>query len=115
MFYFYLRFGVGLIGIQSENETIKLNPGPNHLMKTTDICFFMSNTDEEETSFAFTNIRSDSIPNEEIEMIGNNKIFNNDVKTIRERFFSKFSTLPSAQEQQPFIEKSSKVSFLKSR
>ena len=102
-----------MIGIKSETETIKLNPGPNYLMKQIDICFFMSNADEEETSFGSTEINSDSNPNEELENYGNNKIFNNNGKNINEIFFSRFSSIPFSQEKTPFVEKSSKVLFLK--
>lgn len=35
-------------------DTILLNPGPRHIMKKTDICFYMSITKEENSSFVAT-------------------------------------------------------------
>ena len=49
--FFYSRFGVSLIGVQQElpDATIQLNPGPRHIMKKSDICFYMNITKEENT------------------------------------------------------------------
>ena len=47
------RYGVALVGVQSENEStteIKLNPGPNYVMKSSDVCFYMSISKEENSS-----------------------------------------------------------------
>lgn len=46
-----LRFGVSLVAVQQnmEDSTIQLNPGPRHIMKQSDICFYMNITKEENT------------------------------------------------------------------
>lgn len=44
---------MALVGIQSSDEpftSIKLNAGPNYIMKQTDICFYMSIAKEENSS-----------------------------------------------------------------
>ena len=45
------RFGVSLVGVQQDlpDATIQLNPGPRHIMKKSDICFYMNITKEENT------------------------------------------------------------------
>ena len=54
------RYGVALVGVRPAElpefyeETILLNPGPRHIMKKTDICFYMSITKEENSSFVAT-------------------------------------------------------------
>nr|XP_022326621.1 potassium channel subfamily T member 2-like isoform X12 [Crassostrea virginica] len=50
-FHAHRRFGVSLVGVQQniEDSTIQLNPGPRHIMKTDDICFYMNITKEENT------------------------------------------------------------------
>lgn len=62
---------MGLIGIQPENEQIKINPGPNYIMKASDICFYMSITKEENSSLliaATTANASNIIPDEELNL-----------------------------------------------
>ena len=46
---------MALIGVLEENknnqfEFIKLNPGPNYIMKATDICYYMNIFKEENSS-----------------------------------------------------------------
>lgn len=36
-------------------ETILLNPGPRHIMKATDTCYYMSITKEENSAFVVAN------------------------------------------------------------
>ncbi|KAK3087261.1 hypothetical protein FSP39_003776 [Pinctada imbricata] len=50
-FHAHRRFGVSLVGVQQDipDSTIQLNPGPRHIMKKTDICFYMNITKEENT------------------------------------------------------------------
>lgn len=46
------RFGVSLVGLQQsdiKDSTIQLNPGPRHIMKKTDVCFYLNITKEENT------------------------------------------------------------------
>ena len=52
-FFVFSRYGVSLVGIQQDvpGSTIQLNPGPRHIMKCTDLCFYMSVTKEENSAF----------------------------------------------------------------
>ncbi|XP_042729661.1 potassium channel subfamily T member 2 isoform X2 [Lagopus leucura] len=46
------RFGVCLIGVRKEdNKNILLNPGPRYIMSSTDICFYINITKEENSAF----------------------------------------------------------------
>lgn len=56
--YFYsFRYGVALVGVRPAElpefyeETILLNPGPRHIMKKDDTCYYMSITKEENSAF----------------------------------------------------------------
>lgn len=57
MFVFNYRYGVALVGVRPAElpefyeDTILLNPGPRHIMKKTDICYYMSITKEENSAF----------------------------------------------------------------
>jgi potassium channel subfamily T member 1 len=64
-FHAHRKFGVSLIGVQSENENIKLNPGPNYIMNTKDICFYMSITEEENSSLTIANTNEELLKEEE--------------------------------------------------
>uniref|UniRef100_T1JA22 RCK N-terminal domain-containing protein n=1 Tax=Strigamia maritima TaxID=126957 RepID=T1JA22_STRMM len=50
------RYGVVLIGVKcthdSRDSFIKLNPGPSHTMRFTDICFYLSISREENMNFS---------------------------------------------------------------
>lgn len=47
-----IRFGVCLIGVRREdNKNILLNPGPRYTMSSTDICFYINITKEENSAF----------------------------------------------------------------
>ncbi|CAD5111556.1 DgyrCDS858 [Dimorphilus gyrociliatus] len=51
-FHAHRKYGVALVGIKQQDisgSTIQLNPGPRHLMKKTDLLFYMSITKEENT------------------------------------------------------------------
>lgn len=57
---FFLRFkryGVALVGVRPAElpefyeDTILLNPGPRHIMKKDDTCYYMSITKEENSAF----------------------------------------------------------------
>ena len=50
------RYGVSLVGIKQDmpGSTIQLNPGPQHIMKDSDVCFYMSITKEENSACIFT-------------------------------------------------------------
>ncbi|XP_067391259.1 potassium channel subfamily T member 2 isoform X4 [Emydura macquarii macquarii] len=46
------QFGVCLIGVRREdNKSILLNPGPRYIMSSTDICFYINITKEENSAF----------------------------------------------------------------
>ncbi|XP_075792843.1 potassium channel subfamily T member 2 isoform X6 [Pelodiscus sinensis] len=46
------QFGVCLIGVRREdNKNILLNPGPRYIMSSTDICFYINITKEENSAF----------------------------------------------------------------
>lgn len=48
------RYGVALIGVQTDMKgtwPIMLNPGPSYILKSSDICFYMNITKEENSAF----------------------------------------------------------------
>lgn len=48
------RYGVCLIGVRrEENKSILLNPGPRHIMASSDTCFYINITKEENSAFIF--------------------------------------------------------------
>jgi len=55
------RYGVALVGIKQNvpNASIQLNPGSRHIMKATDICFYMSITKEENSGFILAHPNED--------------------------------------------------------
>ncbi|XP_077013413.1 potassium channel subfamily T member 2 isoform X4 [Tamandua tetradactyla] len=51
-FHAHKKFGVCLIGVRREdNKNILLNPGPRYIMNTTDVCFYINITKEENSAF----------------------------------------------------------------
>lgn len=54
---FVYRYGVALVGVRPAHlpefyeDTILLNPGPRHIMKKDDTCYYMSITKEENSAF----------------------------------------------------------------
>ncbi|XP_061589282.1 potassium channel subfamily T member 2 [Cololabis saira] len=53
-FHAHKKYGVCLIGIKREdNKSILLNPGPHHIMATTDTCYYINITKEENSAFIF--------------------------------------------------------------
>lgn len=52
---------MSLVGIKKDvpGATIQLNPGPRHIMKATDICFYMSITKEENSGFILAHPNED--------------------------------------------------------
>ena len=51
---FNFRYGVALIGVQTDMKgtwPIMLNPGPSYILKSSDICFYMNITKEENSAF----------------------------------------------------------------
>lgn len=66
MIAFILRYGVALIGVRPAElpefyeDTILLNPGPRHIMKKSDTCYYMSITKEENSSFSVSSQNSNN-------------------------------------------------------
>jgi len=56
-FHSHRKYGVCLVGVRPAQlpefyeDTILLNPGPRHIMKKTDLCFYLSITKEEHLAF----------------------------------------------------------------
>jgi hypothetical protein len=56
-FHSHRKFGVCLVGVRPAQlpefyeDTILLNPGPRHIMRKTDLCFYLSITKEEHSAF----------------------------------------------------------------
>lgn len=46
-------------------DTILLNPGPRHIMKKSDICYYISVNKEENSSFVVSN--NGSVPSKQLE------------------------------------------------
>lgn len=59
---------MGLIGVQPDNDLIKINAGPNYIMKANDICFYMSITKEENSSLLIAASVSQNIPDEDLNL-----------------------------------------------
>lgn len=57
---------MALVGVQPENDVIKLNAGPSYTMKPTDICFYMSITKEENSSLLIAASAHQNIPEEDL-------------------------------------------------
>ena len=86
-FHSHRKFGIALIGVQEENGYTMLNPGPNYIMKFSDICFYMSLAKEENSSLNVTNAQV-SIPDEDFSM---NNQFSKRL-SFRRKSFSKTMT-----------------------
>lgn len=62
------RYGVALVGVRPAElpefyeETILLNPGPRHIMKSSDTCYYMSITKEENSAFVVSEKASEPRP-----------------------------------------------------
>jgi hypothetical protein len=65
-----LRFGVALVGVQPENDLIKLNAGPNYTMSKSDVCFYMSVSKEENSSLLIAESANQQIPDEDLNLTG---------------------------------------------
>lgn len=57
----HYRYGVALVGVRPAElpefyeDTILLNPGPRHIMKKSDTCYYMSISKEENSAFILGN------------------------------------------------------------
>ncbi|XP_063074824.1 potassium channel subfamily T member 2-like [Engraulis encrasicolus] len=50
-FHAHQKYGVCLIGVREKGKNIRLNPGPHFTMSSTDTCFYINVTKEEDTAF----------------------------------------------------------------
>ncbi|CAH2103589.1 unnamed protein product [Euphydryas editha] len=74
-FHSHRKYGVALVGVRPAElpefyeDTILLNPGPRHIMKSSDTCYYMSITKEENSAFVVsdkqTEIKSNTIPKDQ--------------------------------------------------
>ncbi|XP_050361411.1 potassium channel subfamily T member 2 isoform X1 [Nymphalis io] len=68
-FHSHRKYGVALVGVRPAElpefyeETILLNPGPRHIMKSTDTCYYMSITKEENSAFVVSDKQTESKSN----------------------------------------------------
>ncbi|CAH2034436.1 unnamed protein product, partial [Iphiclides podalirius] len=59
-FHSHRKYGVALVGVRPAElpefyeDTILLNPGPRHIMKSSDTCYYMSITKEENSAFVMS-------------------------------------------------------------
>lgn len=60
-----------MVGVQSENDEIKLNAGPKYILKSNDVCFYMSITKEENSSLLIEASEKEQIPEEDLTLTGN--------------------------------------------
>ncbi|XP_064649247.1 potassium channel subfamily T member 2-like isoform X8 [Lineus longissimus] len=60
-FHAHRKYGVSLVGVLQSlpGSTIQLNPGPRHIMKGADICFYMNITKEENSAFILAHPNND--------------------------------------------------------
>ncbi|KAL0852100.1 hypothetical protein ABMA28_000340 [Loxostege sticticalis] len=67
-FHSHRKYGVALVGVRPAElpefyeETILLNPGPRHIMKSSDTCYYMSITKEENSAFVVSEKQTESRP-----------------------------------------------------
>lgn len=67
----FFRYGVALVGVRPAElpefyeDTILLNPGPRHIMKKSDTCYYMSITKEENSAFVVNQQHSNNNVNSE--------------------------------------------------
>lgn len=80
------RYGVALVGVRPAElpefyeDTILLNPGPRHIMKKDDTCYYMSITKEENSAFVVHQNQNNQLEPQQKEG-----------ETVDERFRSLFS------------------------
>lgn len=65
---YHYRYGVALVGVRPSElpefyeDTILLNPGPRHIMKKSDTCYYMSISKEENSAFILGNQQNNLCP-----------------------------------------------------
>ncbi|KAL8609629.1 hypothetical protein ACOMHN_023765 [Nucella lapillus] len=60
-FHAHRKYGVSLVGVKRDlpGSSIQLNPGPRHIMRKADICFYLNITKEENSAFILANPNHD--------------------------------------------------------
>ncbi|ETN67848.1 sodium-and chloride-activated ATP-sensitive potassium channel [Anopheles darlingi] len=89
-FHSHRKYGVALVGVRPAElpefyeDTILLNPGPRHIMKKDDTCYYMSITKEENSAFVVNQNQNQSPdqPPKEVTSNNNNNISNNNNHNI---------------------------------
>ncbi|XP_028173586.1 potassium channel subfamily T member 2 isoform X1 [Ostrinia furnacalis] len=67
-FHSHRKYGVALVGVRPAElpefyeDTILLNPGPRHIMKSSDTCYYMSITKEENSAFVVSEKQTENRP-----------------------------------------------------
>ncbi|CAB3225304.1 unnamed protein product [Arctia plantaginis] len=67
-FHSHRKYGVALVGVRPAElpefyeDTILLNPGPRHIMKSSDTCYYMSITKEENSAFVVSEKQTEQKP-----------------------------------------------------
>ncbi|XP_046397333.1 potassium channel subfamily T member 2 isoform X3 [Ischnura elegans] len=70
-FHSHRKYGVALVGVRPAQlpefyeDTILLNPGPRHIMRKSDTCYYMSITKEENSAFIVANQNGSTSPDAE--------------------------------------------------
>jgi len=70
-FHAHRKYGAALVGIQPENDVIKLNAGPTYILRSNDICFYMSINKEENSSLLIAESAQIKIPDEDLNLTAN--------------------------------------------
>uniref|UniRef100_A0A182LZG7 RCK N-terminal domain-containing protein n=1 Tax=Anopheles culicifacies TaxID=139723 RepID=A0A182LZG7_9DIPT len=89
-FHSHRKYGVALVGVRPAElpefyeDTILLNPGPRHIMKKDDTCYYMSITKEENSAFVVNQNQNQSPdqPPKEVTANNNNNNSNNNNHNI---------------------------------
>ncbi|XP_049291490.1 potassium channel subfamily T member 2 isoform X2 [Anopheles funestus] len=82
-FHSHRKYGVALVGVRPAElpefyeDTILLNPGPRHIMKKDDTCYYMSITKEENSAFVVNQNQNQSPDQPPKEVNANNNNNNN--------------------------------------
>ncbi|XP_050093225.1 potassium channel subfamily T member 2 isoform X16 [Anopheles aquasalis] len=101
-FHSHRKYGVALVGVRPAElpefyeDTILLNPGPRHIMKKDDTCYYMSITKEENSAFVVNQNQNQSPdqPPKEVTSNNNNNISNNNNHNINNNTIGGGPTVP---------------------
>ncbi|XP_023247910.1 potassium channel subfamily T member 2 [Copidosoma floridanum] len=74
-FHSHRKYGVALVAVRPAElpefyeDTILLNPGPRHIMKKTDTCYYMSITKEENSAFVVANHTVNNVASDSTQVV----------------------------------------------